>query len=191
MKQRIYSVIGLWFLITICVIIARTTGIDPPVINIIGAYASSVLIAVVLYKAPRHFFVLALCFDLLAAAFGSVLDFYRSIDGYDRVVHYLSGLLAAEGGRLIMQYILKRYYEKRLLLVQILFALFFSCACAAIWEIYEFSADQLIHTNMQGNNLNTMGDIVSGALGALTYTAGFFVWLIRDKKRKPDPGDSR
>lgn len=184
MKQRIYSVIGLWILITVCVVIAKTTGIDPPVINIIGAYASSILVAAVLYKAPQHFFVLALCFDLLAAAFGSVLDLYRSIDGFDRFVHYLSGILAAEGGRLIMRYILKRYHENRLLLVQILFALFFSCACAAIWEIYEFSADQLIGTNMQGNNLNTMGDIVSGVLGALTYTAGFFVWLIRGKKKE-------
>lgn len=183
MRKRIYSVIGLWALITVCVIIAESTGIDPPVINIVGAYVSSILVAAVLYKAPWHFFILALCFDLLAAAFGSVLDLYRSIDGYDRVVHYLSGLLAAEGGRLIMRYILRRYHERGLLLVQILFALFFSCACAAIWEIYEFSADQLIHTNMQGNNLNTMGDIVSGALGAVTYTAGYFLWLIRQKKK--------
>ena len=31
------------------------------------------------------------------------------------------------------------------------------------------AADNLINTNMQGGNTNTMGDIVYGVLGALTY----------------------
>lgn len=183
MKKRLYCILTLWLFITGCVIIAETTGIDPPVINIVGAYASSILIAAVLYKAPWHFFVLALCFDLFAAAFGSVLDLYRSIECYDLIVHYMSGLLAAEGGRLIIGFILRQYRAaKNMTLVTVLFSLFFSCACAGIWEIYEFTADQLIHTNMQGGNFNTMGDIVSGTLGALSYAIGYFAWLMGKKK---------
>ena len=177
-----YCILGLWALITGCVIIAEAMGIDPPVINIVGAYVSSVLVAAVLYKAPWHFFVLALCFDLLAAAFGSVLDLYRSIECYDLIVHFLSGVLAAEGGRLMIDCLLGRYHVKKMPLVSCLFALFFACACAGIWEIYEFTADQLIGTNMQGNNLNTMGDIVSGVLGAICYAIGYFVWLSKEKK---------
>lgn len=183
MKKRLYCILALWVLITGCVIIAETTGIDPPVINIVGAYVSSLLIAAVLYKAPWHLFVLALCFDLFAAAFGSVLNLYRSIECYDLIVHFMSGLLAAEGGRLIISFILRQYHAaKNMTLVIVFFSFFFSCACAGIWEIYEFTADQLIHTNMQGDNLNTMGDIAAGTLGALSYAAGYFIWLMGRKK---------
>ena len=47
--------------------------------------------------------------------------------------------------------------------------MFFSIAGAGIWEIYEFTADNLLGINMQGDNTNTMGDIISGTLGALTW----------------------
>ena len=50
-----------------------------------------------------------------------------------------------------------------------LFSMFFAIAGAGIWEIYEFTADNLLGINMQGDNTNTMGDIISGTLGALTW----------------------
>ena len=57
-----------------------------------------------------------------------------------------------------------------------------SFAAAGFWEIYEFTMDQLAGTNMQGNNLNTMGDIVSGFLGGLVY--GGVAWAVRLSRRR-------
>jgi uncharacterized membrane protein YjdF len=48
-------------------------------------------------------------------------------------------------------------------------AVLFSCSCAAFWEIYEFTVDNLLGMESQGGNTNTMGDIVAGVLGAWSY----------------------
>ena len=101
---------------------------------------------------------------------GSVINLYKYIGFYDRFVHYLSGILLAEAGMIIISFIFeKRIIKKRYTCHAGIFIFFFSSACAGFWEIYEFTADNILNINMQGSNLNTMGDIVSGVLGAVTY----------------------
>ena len=100
-----------------------------------------------------------------------MINLYKYLGFYDRLVHYLSGVILAEAGMILISRIFKKRGLKDDAAVKLIFAFFFSAACAGFWEIYEFTADSLLHIDMQGSNLNTMGDIVSGVLGALTYTA--------------------
>ena len=169
MKFRlIISAAGL-LITVICTILSVFTSIETTSVKIIGSFVSVVIVSAVTWKFPKRFFVLAILFDIFAAALGSVINLYKYIGFYDRFVHYLSGILLAEAGMIIISFIFEKRSIKEDIPVMLAFSFFFSSACAGFWEIYEFTADNILNINMQGSNLNTMGDIVSGVLGAVTY----------------------
>ena len=169
MKKRLVAALAAAGAMTACVIYALTGDIRPPVVNILGAYAAVALILLILYRFPYRLYLLTLVFAFFAAGLGSVVNLYRTIGYYDRIIHFMSGVLLAEAGRLLAVSLLEKNGGKPLASVTLLFAVVFSFAAAGFWEIYEFTMDQLAGTNMQGNNLNTMGDIVCGFLGGLVY----------------------
>lgn len=153
----------------LCVVIVYITPIETTGMKITGAFISVAVISAAAWKFPVRFYIPAMIFDVFAAALGSVVNLYRYVGFYDKFVHYLSGILLAEAGMILISYLFKKRSIKNDRAVKLLFSFFFSASCAGFWEIYEFTADNLIKTNMQGGNKNTMGDIISGVLGALTY----------------------
>lgn len=178
MKRTIPTIVALFSLLA-AIYYSYSSGESIPIVNIAGGFFAFFIIVLTTYKMPLHFYYSCLLFYILASPMGTILNFYRTIGCYDRIVHYFSGIILADLGVMIIMTIYennrvlwpsKQITMKRLFVPIILFSLFFSMSCAALWEIYEFTADQLIGTTMQGNNLNTMGDIVSGVLGGLTYT---------------------
>lgn len=169
MKKRILPTTIALIIVTICTIISLKTGINPPTINIIGSYLSVFLVAFATLKFPQNFFIWALTFDMFATAFGSVLNLYRTIGCYDKIVHFMSGVLAAVAGKMIIEFILKKKRLPKTPLIIGLFALLFAFSCAGLWEVYEFSADFLIKTHMQGGLFDTMTDIISGILGGIVF----------------------
>lgn len=179
-KHRIAASAAALAATAVCTLLTFVTPIETTSIKIIGSFISVVIVSLAAWKFPLHFYRFALIFDFFAAALGSVINLYRSIGFYDRFVHYLSGILLAGGGMIIFNYIAKKRSYSSDRLIAVLFAFFFSCSCAGFWEIYEFTADILINANMQGGNSNTMGDIVSGVLGALTYAA---VYALKIRRR--------
>lgn len=154
----------------ICTAIALMIPLKTTNMKIIGSFASIFLISIVTWKSPKRFYIIAILFHFFAASLGSVINLYRYLEFYDKIVHYLSGIILAEAGMIIITYIFKKHSLKNDNILKLLFAFFFSSACAGFWEIYEFTADNLLNINMQGGNSNTMGDIISGVLGALTYS---------------------
>lgn len=174
-KCRLAISLSALIITTVCVILTVVIPIETTTVKIIGSFAAVLAVSAAAWKFPLYFYVSALIFDIFAAALGSVINLYSSLGFYDRFVHYLSGILLAQGGLVIAEYLLQRFNlpkDKRLMLI---FAFFFSSACAGFWEIYEFTADTLLGISMQGDNSNTMGDILSGVLGAVTH---FFVVLL-------------
>ncbi|MFV0516045.1 MAG: hypothetical protein ACK5MV_01445 [Aminipila sp.] len=169
--------------ITICVVISETYNINTPLISIIGGYASIPAILLLTWRLPFSFFLWVMCFDIFAPGIGTIVNLYRTVDSYDRIIHFLSGIILAEAGRMIIEHLFYRYGLKNITSITILFAALFSCMGAGLWEIYEFTGDQLLNTKMQGNNLNTMGDIVSGFLGALVYVGVYLGYKYYEKNR--------
>lgn len=163
-----------------CTILSFLIPLETTNVKIIGSFVSIFIITAAAWKFPGKFYLLAMIFDIFAAALGSVINLYRYIGFYDRFVHYFSGVVLAEAGFIIILYLFKKYKLVIKNNIAILFSFFFSSACAGFWEIYEFTADNLLGINMQGTNLNTMGDIVSGVLGALSYSI-FMLMYIRRK----------
>lgn len=114
MKFRlIISAAGL-LITVICTILSVFTSIETTSVKIIGSFVSVVIVSAVTWKFPKRFFVLAILFDIFAAALGSVINLYKYIGFYDRFVHYLSGILLAEAGMIIISFIFeKRSIKKR------------------------------------------------------------------------------
>lgn len=170
MKKRLLLSCAVLVIISVCWALGSILELQTTSTKILGSYVSVVLISVVLWRFPLRFYTMALTFDVFATAFGSVLNLYHYLGFYDRFVHYLSGIVLAEAGWILIRLLFRRFQLPDCPWMSLMFAFFFSAACAGFWEIYEFTADQILSTGMQGDNLNTMGDIVSGVLGALTHS---------------------
>ena len=168
----------------IIIFISKSEGNIVPPTSIIGGFLSVFIITLLLIKFPLRIYLEALIFDISAVCFGSILRFYSKIAYYDKFVHFMSGLILADIGIVLIDFILKKEESKPLPRVSLIFAAIFSFAGAAIWEIYEFAGDTLLGLNMQkcllqdGTELvgkaavaDTMKDLIVDAIGAVIAAA--------------------
>ena len=137
-------------------------------------------------RKTRISFYLIYSFIFGAMYLGNVFDFYLIIPMYDKILHLLSGLILGMIGYILFVHVsngategsFKRY-------MPILFSIIFSIACAAVWEIWEFSTDQLFGFASQNNSLHdTMWDIICGSLMGVIANIPIYLYYIKSKKIK-------
>lgn len=129
---------------------------------------------------PPEFQVLAVLFAFAALFLGEIHSYYMRIWWWDIALHTSSGLLMGILGFLLI-YVLNAddridvHIRPRFMA---LFAFLFAVAVGTLWEIFEFSMDQLVGSNMQKPMLgdpsgltDTMWDMIVNALGALAISA--------------------
>ncbi|MDG2176488.1 MAG: hypothetical protein P8M72_10240 [Gammaproteobacteria bacterium] len=121
-------------------------------------------------KIPYEFETLAILFAYLSLFLGEVLDFYNRFWWWDIVLHISSGFLLGITGFLLV-YVLNEDKKINFDLSPFFIALFafmFAMGFGGIWEIFEFSLDELFGLNMQKSGLqDTMWDLIVDAIGAL------------------------
>ena len=176
MKKRIIGTGLLLTAIVVTSVAAYMCGIDPPIGNVLGAFAAvfAAIIAFCIIKVSDRIFFSVLIFIFLASPMGSILNLYRSVDSYDKIVHYISGILLAIIGQVVFARILSKCNINisdfsNIVMPMILAACLFSSAAAGIWEIFEFAADKLAGGGMQRGMVDTVTDMIAGNLGAATY----------------------
>lgn len=80
---------------------------------------------------------------------GETFSFYYLISFWDRILHLISGIWIP----LVIFSFLQGYFINTNFKHKTLFSLIFSFTCslaiALLWEVYEFTMDQIFHTNMQ------------------------------------------
>lgn len=177
-RIKLFTSLAVLLINLVCTACVYIFPIETSVFKIIGSFAAIFIVSIAVWVFPVRFYISSLIFVVFASSLGSCVNFYYYFDAYDKIVHYLSGLLLFEGGRIIIEYINRRRKLIEDRVVVSAFALLFSCSCAAFWEIYEYISDCLINSNMQGLNCNTMGDIIAGVLGAVT---SFFAYFLQKK----------
>ncbi|MBS4956030.1 MAG: hypothetical protein KHZ99_03105 [Clostridium sp.] len=157
----------------------------------IGLMAITLWIMYFVYKKTflrkaRISFYLIYSFIIGAMYLGNVFDFYTIIPMYDKILHLLSGLIIEMIGYILFLHVsngsednsFKRY-------MPMLFSIIFSIAAAAVWEIWEFSTDQLFGFASQNNSLNdTMWDIICGTLMGIVANIPIYLYHIKSKKIK-------
>lgn len=169
---------------------AFVTGTEPPATDVAGSFAAiAALLAVsVILKMDDILYFLGCGFVYFASPIGSVLDMYTRFGPYDKIMHFISGMLLAGFGMMMISRLLKRAFpdeeglstssdegnRKALKISRMIFAFFFSSACAGIWEIFEFTSDKLLGGGMQRGMEDTVTDIIAGNGGALLYC---IVWV--------------
>ena len=157
----------------------------------IGLMAVTLWIMYFIYKKTflrksRLSFYLIYSFIFGAMYLGNVFDFYLIIPMYDKMLHLLSGLIIGIIGYMLFMHVsngivdgpFKRY-------MPILFSIIFAIAGAAIWEIWEFSTDQLFGFTSQNNSLHdTMWDIICGTIMGVVANIPIYLYYIKGKNIK-------
>ena len=175
-KKKILFLGAMLILTAVTSVIAFACGINPPIGNVAGAFASflAAVIVCMIFKVSDQMYYHTLAFVYFASPVGSVLNFYRSIGPYDKIVHFFSGvLIAAFGYMIIWNMINKNNVDKnehsKLRGVSVLFSMLASGAGAGIWEIMEFTMDIIASGTMQRGMVDTITDMIAGDLGGICY----------------------
>lgn len=179
---KVFTSLAVLLLNCICTACVYFVPIESTNLKIIGSFLSIILVSAAVWCFPTRFYVKTLIFVTFASSLGSCLNLYKHLSFYDLFVHFLSGILLFEGGRIIIEYIGHKSKIPKDKVNIGLFSLFFSCACAAFWEIFEYLCDVFINAEMQGTKGNTMGDIIAGVLGAGVGALGYFLFGFKRKR---------
>jgi uncharacterized membrane protein YjdF len=128
-------------------------------------------------RIPYEFQLMALIFVFAALFLGEIRDYYDRFWWWDIALHTASGFLLGIFGFLLV-YLLN---ESKVVAMQMLprfvalFAFMFAVSVGAVWEIFEYSMDGLVGTQMQKPMLgdasgltDTMWDLIVDTLGALS-----------------------
>ncbi len=121
-------------------------------------------------KIPHEFESLAVVFVYMSLFLGEVQGYYARFWWWDIVLHTGSGFLLGILGFLLV-YVLNEKEDIELDLHPkfiAFFAFIFAMGMGSVWEIFEFSMDQLFGMNMQKSGLvDTMWDLIVYGVGAL------------------------
>ncbi|MGM5482155.1 MAG: hypothetical protein ACQESF_01715 [Nanobdellota archaeon] len=132
---------------------------------------------------PLEFELLVMLFIYAALFLGEVHNYYTLFWWWDIVLHTASGIALGFAGFMMMYSL---YYEERIKTSPFIIALFsfsFALAIGAVWEIFEFSVDNLLGTNMQKSGLDdTMHDLIVDSIGALLTSFLGYVYIKSGKK---------
>ncbi len=155
---------------------------------------------------PAEFHLTAVIFTFAALYLGEVQEFYQRVWWWDIALHATAGLLMGILGFLLI-YILNESKRIDIHLTPgfiAFFAFTFAVTIGTVWEIFEFSMDQIFGLNMQKPMLgdpsgltDTMWDMIVNAIGAiiislmgwwyLKYEKDFFMkeWIRKFIKKNP------
>ena len=91
------------------------------------------------------------CFIYAAEILGEINSFYTIIPGWDTMLHTINGFLVAAVGFCLVDLFNRseRFTFKLSPLFLAIVAFCFSMTVGVLWEFFEFTADQVMHTDMQ------------------------------------------
>jgi uncharacterized membrane protein YjdF len=140
---------------------------------------------------PPEFEVLAVAFVFASMFLGEVRDYYNHYWWWDIALHTASGFLLGIVGFLLV-HILNETEEVGVHMKPgfvAFFAFLFALGMGALWEVFEFTMDQLLGKNMQKPMLgdpsgltDTMIDLTVDALGALVISLLGYGYLKRRRR---------
>lgn len=112
---------------------------------------------------------------------GSVINLYNTTEYYDVIMHFLSGFVISYFAIVVLKRL--NMYKAGNRLFNFIFCVFFAAGAACVWEIAEFSIDQLTASNLQHNLdtgvIDTMGDMICGTVGGIIFST---YMILKNKK---------
>lgn len=129
--------------------------------------APLVIEAVARVRIPVHIQLLYAVLLFTGGYMGSYSRFYDVWEPWDTVVHFYSGIMIALWADDILRTAMRKegFSLPRWLHATVITS--FSALVAMLWEIGEFTADQVMGSNAQIDNYDTMIDMITGTVSAL------------------------
>ena len=130
---------------------------------------------------PEELEIATIVFIYATLFLGEAYGFYTKIWWWDLVLHLGSGVSLGLIGFIILFILDKKSHIKASPYVLVLLAFCFALAIGALWEIFEFTMDTFFGFNMQKGEVDTMGDLIAGAIGAIIASILGLFYLIGKK----------
>jgi hypothetical protein len=162
------------------------------VLGIVAMLLPGFLKRTIRLNVPSYMLMVYAVFLYCAIYLGEVRSFYYLVPHWDTVLHAFSGaMLGALGFSFVVIFNKTEIVPLQLSAGFVaLFAFCFALSLGVLWEIYEFCADEFLHTNMQKYMLvdgtllaghavlaDTMKDLIVDALGAFVMSSLGFISL--------------
>jgi hypothetical protein len=134
---------------------------------------------------PSGFRIMALVFIFLAQYLGEIRNFYHMLWWWDLLLHAIFGSYAVITALHIIKGIIRKEREtttKRFSFFAVIFAFSFSITLGTLWEVFEFTGDYLLKTNMiKGGLEDTATDLIVKILAAFTTSVIGYYCFIKPK----------
>ncbi len=112
-----------------------------------------------------------LIFIFFSHFLGSILSFYELFSYYDKIMHFMSGILTSVLAIFLL--ISFKNYNKNNLLFNIIFIISITLAIASLWEFFEYISDSIFNGNAQRvlstGVSDTMQDMIAAFLGSIFF----------------------
>src|SRR4051794_27999824 len=107
---------------------------------------------------------------------GSILGWY-GLGWWDTFMHFISGAILAFSGIALYERLIHQAAGNEISpWFVFLFTFSFAALGGVLWEVYEFTSDQLFGMNLQGGgNKDTMTDLIADTIGGLVIALCAFV----------------
>ena len=140
------------------------------------------------FSIPYQFEVLAIIFIFASLYLGERRDFYNRFWWWDLALHSASGVLTGILGFLLV-YVLNQDPRIEVHIKPFFVAFFafcFATTVGTLWEVFEFTMDQLVGVNMQKPTFSdpsgltdTMWDLIVNAIGSLAVVVYGYCYMHR------------
>ncbi len=144
---------------------------------------------------PRYLIMLVCLHLILSVDGGTAMGLYGRLPWWDLMVHGFFGFL----GCAFFYYLYFRFEKQPPKPIHMIVFLLLTIALAGIWEMYEFVADLILHSDMQGVEgalaqgisplTDTMTDMMIAIAGAVLFYAALFIRKVFFPKRKKGGGE--
>lgn len=178
-RNQIWLTYVIWAALTIAAILALFLGFYWIALVAMATFALSLVPTIFAarfdIRLPRSFVAFIVIFVFASIFLGDTLKFYDRYPWWDIILHGSASVGLGLVGFLFVFMLFEgdRYAAPPLALAVI--SMCFAMAFGVVWEIFEFSADQLFGLNLQKTGLvDTMWDLIVDTIGAfLGATAGY------------------
>ena len=125
---------------------------------------------------PFTYEVALILFVFLSLVAGEYFNIYGKLLWWDDMLHFVSGLVVGYIGMLALHIDDRKKNAVSGPWFAAVFVFSLVVMSAAVWEIFEFSVDQLGHGHMQYGLTDTMLDIIDATVGALIISFMGFMY---------------
>lgn len=153
-------------------------------IGLVLSFIPQLIVRRLRLKLPLAYEMVVLGFIVASIMLGELFDAYSQLWWWDSALHLSSGVIIGYIGYMIL-FVFHLRGKLKLSAGMVAFLTFsVSMMVAALWEVVEFTIDQVWGSTMQHGNTDTMKDIILAMGGSLVATAAAY-WHYRWPDNSP------